>query len=166
MSIALFLGRFQPFHNGHMEVVRKILEEHSFVKIAIGSSQYSNTKENPFSAEERTDMIHAALEADGITQFETVFVPDIHDKFAYAEHVKDRVGMFDAVYACESNLTKNLFKEAGYDTEIMKRIDDISSTEIRELMKQSGNEWKSLVPEAVVAVLEDINYLKIVKDAR
>ncbi|MEM0023032.1 MAG: adenylyltransferase/cytidyltransferase family protein, partial [Archaeoglobaceae archaeon] len=47
---ALFIGRFQPYHLGHHEVVKKILEEVDELIIGIGSAQESHSLENPFTA--------------------------------------------------------------------------------------------------------------------
>ena len=57
----LIIGRFQPFHNGHMEVLRKIFAECDHVIIGIGSAQYSHTDKDPFTAGERYHMIAEAL---------------------------------------------------------------------------------------------------------
>ena len=45
---ALFIGRFQPFHNGHLNVIKTLLENHKEVVVVIGSAQEENTAENPF----------------------------------------------------------------------------------------------------------------------
>lgn len=163
MTIALFLGRFQPFHNAHLEVVKKILKEHSFVKIAIGSSQYSNTKDNPFSAEERSDMIHAAIERADLTQFETTLVPDIHSDPDYVAHVEKLVGKFDVVYACDNKNTEKLFKAVGYKVVTMNRIDDISSTKIRNYIIKDSDKWEKLVPESVVKIMKKMKAEKRIK---
>ena len=47
---ALYIGRFQPFHLGHLHIVKYILEVSKEVIIAIGSSG-SHTVHNPFTAE-------------------------------------------------------------------------------------------------------------------
>ena len=44
MSRALFIGRFQPFHNAHLADIKKILKENDEVLIAIGSSQEKTQK--------------------------------------------------------------------------------------------------------------------------
>lgn len=53
----LYVGRFQPIHIGHEAVIRKMFEECDQVIIAIGSSQESGTKKNPFTFEQRADLI-------------------------------------------------------------------------------------------------------------
>ncbi|MGF3523208.1 MAG: adenylyltransferase/cytidyltransferase family protein, partial [Candidatus Bathyarchaeia archaeon] len=58
----LYVGRFQPFHLGHLDAIQKILEEVEEIVIVIGSSQYSHNIHNPFTAGERLVMIRKALE--------------------------------------------------------------------------------------------------------
>ena len=60
-KIALFIGRFQPLHHGHIYVLKRILESSDILKIGIGSSQLSNLKDDPFTSEERKQFINAAL---------------------------------------------------------------------------------------------------------
>jgi len=59
---AFFIGRFQPFHLGHMEVLRKILKEVEELIVGVGSAQESHTIENPFTAGERILMVSRALD--------------------------------------------------------------------------------------------------------
>lgn len=53
----LYIGRFQPIHIGHESIIRKMLNECERVIIAIGSAQESGTAKNPFSLEQRADLI-------------------------------------------------------------------------------------------------------------
>ena len=48
-EIGSIVGRFQPFHNGHLKLLQNILKQVKFLKIGIGSSQFSNLPDNPFS---------------------------------------------------------------------------------------------------------------------
>jgi nicotinamide-nucleotide adenylyltransferase len=50
MLKALFIGRFQPLHLGHLDALKQISKEE--IIIGIGSSQYSGTKENPYNFEQ------------------------------------------------------------------------------------------------------------------
>ena len=57
MKKGLILGRFQPFHFGHLELIKSIINEGIETIICIGSAQYSHTRENPFTVEERRKML-------------------------------------------------------------------------------------------------------------
>jgi nicotinamide-nucleotide adenylyltransferase len=55
------VGRFQPFHIGHLALARQILGECDELVIAIGSAQFNFIEKDPFTAGERVVMIHGAL---------------------------------------------------------------------------------------------------------
>jgi nicotinamide-nucleotide adenylyltransferase len=57
----LMLGRFQPFHKGHLALTKQILSECDELVIIIGSAQFNFIDKDPFSAGERVLMIHKAL---------------------------------------------------------------------------------------------------------
>ncbi len=63
---AFIIGRFQPFHKGHLEIIKTILKDNDHVIIGIGSAQFSHTLTNPFTAGERYLMISNTLEANNI----------------------------------------------------------------------------------------------------
>ncbi len=60
-DVAVFIGRFQPFHNGHLSVVLKAKEIADTVLIIIGSVDKPRTYKNPFSFDERKEMIEKSL---------------------------------------------------------------------------------------------------------
>jgi nicotinamide-nucleotide adenylyltransferase len=153
---ALLIGRFQPFHRGHLEVVRKIARECSSVTIGIGSAQYSHTPENPFTAGERHLMISSALEEDGIGNYYLVPVVDINRYAVWVAHVVSMVPPFEVVYT-NNPLTRRLFAEAGFevrDSPMFNRA-AYSGTEIRRRIV-AGEDWQELVPPSVAAAIEDL----------
>ena len=64
MKRGLIVGRFQPYHAGHHNSVKKILQEVDELVIVVGSSDNSHTVPNPFTAGERIEMISCCLKAD------------------------------------------------------------------------------------------------------
>ncbi|TRO53847.1 hypothetical protein E2P63_01960 [Candidatus Bathyarchaeota archaeon] len=76
----LYVGRFQPFHLGHLEAIKDVLKEAEELVIVIGSAQYSHNINNPFTAGERLVMIRRTLlEADiDYSRLWVVPVPDVH----------------------------------------------------------------------------------------
>jgi nicotinamide-nucleotide adenylyltransferase len=162
--MALLIGRFQPFHKGHLLIIKKILEEADELIIVIGSSQYSATKENPFSAAEREEMIRRALKTEGVSGFQVYKIPDINDDDLYPGHVRRLVPKFDRVYS-GNDLVQHLFKASGKDVRKINLIKgtEYSGTEIRKRMIKD-RKWEQLVPEAVLEYLKEIKGVERVKE--
>lgn len=57
----VFIGRFQPFHNGHLAVVNDALSQVDKLIIVIGSANTAKNVKNPWSAKQRQDMIFNCL---------------------------------------------------------------------------------------------------------
>ncbi|MBI5392634.1 nicotinamide-nucleotide adenylyltransferase [Candidatus Woesearchaeota archaeon] len=157
---ALFIGRFQPFHLGHLQIVKQIIKEQGSIVLAIGSSQESNTQENPFTAEERKEMIEQVLNAEKISykNYTICFVPDLGKHDRWVEHVIRITGKIDVVYT-GSILTKRLFSDKGYKIIDLPRIKDISATIIRERLADDKDITK-FVHSKVLEFLKRINAWK------
>jgi len=155
----LFVGRFQPFHKGHLEVIEKIMKEADELVIVVGSSQYSHRLDNPFTAGERITMIREALKEEGIhmSRIWIIPVPDVHQHALWVSQIVGYSPKFDVVYANEP-LTRRLFIEAGFNVESMPLINRevYLATEIRERM-QDGENWQELVPSSVAKFIEEID---------
>lgn len=68
MSLGVMLTRAQPFHNGHMSLLEKILNENDKALILIGSSEKSGTERNPFPVVIREFFIRTMLSNSDITR--------------------------------------------------------------------------------------------------
>jgi len=62
----VFIGRFQPFHAGHMKVVERALEESENLIMVLGNHDSPRTPRNPFTTDERIKIIRSALNVDQI----------------------------------------------------------------------------------------------------
>ncbi len=155
MTTALFIGRFQPFHCGHLKALEYILEKNESVLLMLGSAQESNTWDNPFSAKERIQMISAVLMRAGLAGKATLVpVTDIGDNKLWVGHVKTHVPAFDCVHS-NNPLVKKLFREAGYavfDTSSFDR-GRLEGVKIRALIAES-KPWEERVPPEVAAYLK------------
>ena len=154
----VFVGRFQPFHKGHLEVVKKIDKEVDEIVIIVGSSQYSHRLDNPFTAGERMTMIRKALEETGI-QLQKIWiipVPDVHQHALWVSQIVGYAPKFDVVYSNEP-LTSRLFSEAGFKVKPLAFIkrEIYLATEIRKRMLNK-EQWKELVPTSVAQFIEEI----------
>ncbi len=154
----LLVGRFQPFHRGHLSVVREIrtLRPEEPLLLGLGSAQASYTWENPFTAGERTEMIARALAEAGLTGVTTVPLVDIDRHALWVAHVESLLPPFDRVYT-NNPLTRLLFERAGYVVEgpPMFERERYEGARIRSRMA-AGEEWSDLVPPATASYLESI----------
>ena len=153
---ALFIGRFQPYHNGHHLVVQGMTKLAGRIIIGIGSSDKSGTMENPFTAQERKEMIQRALQADDIIpMFDINFVelPDVGDDQKWADQVLELVGKVDKVWTGNEH-TKKCF-EGRIEIQNIKEVPGIESTQIRDLMKKGGD-WEDKVPTEIARAIKEI----------
>lgn len=160
----MFLGRFQPPHLGHIEVLEEISHEIDRLLIVVGSSQYSHTPENPFTAGERVWMLDESLMERDI-HATIIPVPDIHRNSLWVSHVETFTPPFDVCYM-NNPLPTRLFKEAGYEVRSFELVDRdrYEATKIRELMQEDGDAWKELVPEPVARIVDQIDGVQRLTD--
>lgn len=68
MKKACFVLRAEPFHNGHLHIVKSALESgFDYVQLVIGSANRCCSPKNPFSFEDRKQMIRLSLDIEGLT---------------------------------------------------------------------------------------------------
>lgn len=156
---ALFVGRFQPFHHGHLYAVRSILEEADELVIIVGSAQMSHELDNPFTAGERIEMTRRALDAAGIDRrrYMLIPIPDAPAHRVWVSQVESQTPKFDIVFTNQP-LTRRLLRETGYpvrDIEMYKR-EQYEATEIRRRIL-AGEDWKAIVPDEVHRYLKEID---------
>ena len=160
---ALFIGRFQPFHNGHFQAIQYILKKYDEIVIGIGSSQYSHTVDNPFTSDERIEMIEVTLKSKNITNFKIILIPDIHNPPKWVDHVLSIYSDFDVVVT-NSNLTKKLFSEKGYkviETPVYSKEKYSGRVIRRRIVK--NEDWKDSIPNKVIDVIKKIDGVNRIK---
>jgi nicotinamide-nucleotide adenylyltransferase len=156
MKRGFYIGRFQPYHNGHQSVLEHIADEVDEIVIGVGSAQLSHTPDNPFTAGERVLMITRSL-ASLDCPFYVIPIEDIKRNALWVAHVQSMTPPFDLCYS-SNPLVVQLFKEAGVKvlSPSMYERDTHSGTEIRRRML-NNQPWKNLVPPAVADVIKEID---------
>lgn len=154
----LLIGRFQPFHLGHIHCVQHILSKLPEVIVAIGSAQFSHTLHNPFTAGERITMIRLALDEAKVdaTKYYIIPIRDLRIHDLWVPHLVSQTPRFEVVFSNEP-ITSRLFKEAGFRVEPIPFLDreTYSATEIRERVVKGGS-WETLVPNSVAKYIKSI----------
>ena len=153
----LLIGRFQPFHLGHLDAVLFGLSRTENLFICIGSSNKSNEKKNPFSAEERREMIISSIESSMIDRIKIFDIPDVDNHEKWTFEIDRIVPKYEVVFT-NNEFTKTLFEKRQMNVipVILKDREKFSGTNIRQLITEDKN-WQDLVPEGTQKVLDKIN---------
>ncbi|CCQ37965.1 MULTISPECIES: nicotinamide-nucleotide adenylyltransferase [Halobacteriales] len=155
MTRGFYIGRFQPYHEGHHAMVDRIREEIDELVVGIGSADQSHTVRNPFTAGERIMMITKALAEFEMTTY-AVPIEDLNRNSVWVSHVQSMSPNFDVAYS-NNPLVVRLFEEAGIEVRQspMFQREEFEGTEVRTRMA-AGGDWESLVPRTVAEVIGEI----------
>lgn len=143
----LLIGRFQPFHLGHLDALRFALSKVDKLWIGLGSSNKPLQKNNPFSAEERREMILSSIDESMKQRIQIYFIPDLENHIKWIEFIDTLVPKFDTVFT-NDELTRHLYSKR--DVQVLPipfvKRDILSGTNIRDTII-SDQKWEDLVPE-------------------
>ncbi len=161
----MLVGRMQPMHKGHLQVIKRILQEVEEVIIVIGSAQLSHTIKDPFTAGERMMMLSKALAENKIPASNYYIIPvqDIGCNSVWVAHMEMLTPPFEHVYSGNS-LVQRLFNEKGYQVTqppLFNR-EMYSGTEVRRRML-SDEDWQKLLPKSVTDVIYEIDGISRIK---
>ena len=157
-KVALFIGRFQPFHNGHLYSLKKCFEIAEKVIVGVGSSQESGTENNPWDYQTRKKMVESLR---GLS-LKVVAVPDLFNDQKWGEQIMRLIKEAgyepgEVVGVGNNDWTNRILKARGitvYETGFYKR-DELEGVKIRTLFNEGDESWKGRVPKAVVKYLEE-----------
>ncbi len=153
----LLIGRFQPFHLGHLEALRFALSKVEKLWIGLGSSNKPLQKNNPFSAKERKEMILSSIDDSMRNKIEVYFIPDFEDHKKWIENIDTIVPKFDIVFT-NDEMTKHLYSKLQTKVDVIPftKRDTLSGTNIRDLIL-CDQPWEELVPDGTRNFLNEIN---------
>ncbi|MCC7197811.1 nicotinamide-nucleotide adenylyltransferase [Candidatus Peregrinibacteria bacterium] len=158
---ALFIGRFQPFHKGHLSVVEQAVKENTHLYIGIGSTQYNYEPYNPLTTSERIQLIEAALKEAKIPRekYSIIPVPNIENFALWPRHVELYIPPFQKLYT-GSSIVAELFHDYNktlkkpYEIIPVQKTYKICSTEIRTAMLKN-KPWEKHVAQATAKLLNE-----------
>jgi nicotinamide-nucleotide adenylyltransferase len=163
---ALFIGRFQPFHFGHLHAIETILTECDELILVVGSAQMSHQRDNPFTAGERIEMIRGALAESKIPsdRYMIIPIPDAPAHRVWVSAVESQTPRFDMVFSNQS-LTRRLLIEAGYEVHSIELFQrgKFEASDIRRRILE-GRDWSELVPSQVYKVVQEIDGENRIRD--
>lgn len=143
----LLIGRFQPFHLGHLKALQFALSKVDKLWVGLGSSNKPVQKNNPFSAEERKQMILSSIDNTMKEKISIYFIPDLDNHVKWIEKIDTIVPKFDIVFS-NDELTKHLYSKRSVQVIAIPFLNRnvLSGTNIRDLII-SDQKWDNLVPQ-------------------
>lgn len=166
MSRGIMIGRFQPPHKGHIEVIKEILKDVDYLIVGLGSAQLSHEIDDPFTAGERILMLNRALVESNIdlSKVYTIPIPDVNNNALWVSNVLSFSPPFSIVYS-GNPLVKRLFKERNFKVKTPPLFNrkEYRGAEIRKRILED-EKWENLVPEGVKNIIEEIGGTKRLKD--
>jgi nicotinamide-nucleotide adenylyltransferase len=168
LRVGLLVGRFQPFHLGHLAAVKFALKRVDYLYIVVGSAQRNHERDNPFTAGERIEMIKAALDGNGVNPSRWMAIPiaDTDSHSLWVSSVESMAPRFDVVFTNDA-LTFLLFKEEGRDVKAVPYLDRerYSATNVRDRILER-KDWESLVPKQVAKLVKEFGGVERVRQLK
>jgi nicotinamide-nucleotide adenylyltransferase len=168
MRVGLLVGRFQPFHFGHLAAVRFALKRVDYLYVVVGSAQKSHERDNPFTAGERISMIKDALDGSGVdpSKWMAIPIPDADSHSLWVSSVESMVPKFDVVFTNDA-LTYLLFEEEGIEVKSVPFLDRkrFSATNVRDRILER-KDWQHLVPPQVAKLVMKFGGVERVRELR
>jgi len=152
----LLIGRFQPFHLGHLDAIHFALSKVEKLWLGIGSTNKPPQKNNPFSADERKEMILGSLNDTILKKIQIYYIPDLENHLKWIENIDSILPEFDIVFT-NDELTEHLYskRKTNVISVPFTQRDSFSGTNVREKIL-SDQKWEHLVPEGTKKILDRI----------
>ena len=150
MSSAFTIGRFQPFHRDHKKLIQMMMEK--FDRIYVGINTLSGSYLNPFTFEERAEMIQHSL---GLPVF------PVHNTKNLGK-LKENICRYvpsNSVFCTRTRINAIFYRILGFEVQYWKR-DGISSSYLRSLIFNDDEKWKSYVDKEIVQIIERVEVKK------
>jgi len=163
-------GRFQPFHNGHLEYLRAARD--LCVTLIVGitnpdptaiveepTSEHRHLPEsNPYTYFERLLMVREVLRDEGVPDQRSIIIPfpvNSPDRWRY--YLPMNAVHYLRVFSDWEQSKVDRLRESGYRAEVLHPgiTKEIEASEVRRRMA-NGEDWHPLVPAAVVRVIESL----------
>ena len=165
---ALIFGRFQPFHKGHVAIVKWALNECGFDEIVflVGMASENYTPRNPFTAGERIEMIRLSMADVGIplSKVITATIQTLETSIGSVHYVLSYVPRVDTLLTRNPVISK-IFMDAGIKVAqppLFNRS-EWRGERIRKLMAIGDPRWKDAVTPSTAEFIEDIGGVERVK---
>ena len=165
LDYIVFVGRMQPPHAAHIEIIYQALQQANKVIVLIGSADQPRTIENPWLWHERGEMIKVCFSTEQQHNIKIRGIPDAHSDNAWVVSVQDTVNDIikqDGIKDPSIRLIGHKKDFTSFYIDMFPQwnpievdnIDDIHATDIRKKMFERGTVTSNDIPKSIVRYLE------------
>jgi nicotinamide-nucleotide adenylyltransferase len=165
-------GRFQPFHNGHLEYLRGVAARSDEVFVGITNPDPQRIKEeqsdplrhlpesNPFTYVERLLMVEAVAEDEGIRVHVIPF--PVNEPELWPAYVPAGVTQYLRLFSEWGGTKLERMREAGYDVVVLDEgvEKELSGADVRAALRED-RDWETLVPPGVARVIRSLERIPV-----
>lgn len=151
----LLIGRFQPFHKGHLYLIKKALEYVDSLVIGVGSINEVSA-DNPLPLTERLQILSFITHQEHCDEKKISFIPleDFPDDNDWLANVEKKVGQIDVIIG-NNTWVNGIFEKAGYKViriPYYKR-ELYEGKQIRSLIHQQ-KPWEDRIPSSALPLIK------------
>jgi nicotinamide mononucleotide adenylyltransferase len=165
-------GRFQPFHNGHLQYLLAAKERCRFLWVGITQSDIralnssphdphrGGSSNNPFTFFERLEMVTAALVTAGVSQCEFGVIPfPVDTPDLLPDFLPTTVPILTTIYDDWNRYKVQSLRQVGYDVQILWESNrkPAEGVQVRRLTVAGNEGWRDLVPTTTAVLLDRLN---------
>lgn len=165
-------GRFQPFHNGHLEYLRGAAARSDEVFVGITNPDPTRIKEessdplrhlpesNPFTYVDRLLMVQAVADDEGLRVHVIPF--PVNEPDLWPAYVPPGVTQYLRLFSEWGGTKLDRMREAGYEVVVLDEGIEkgISGADVRAAIR-AGAEWEALVPPGVARVIRSLERVAV-----
>ena len=163
-------GRFQPFHNGHLEYLRGAAERCDEILIGITNPDPERIRpeasdparhlpeSNPYTYFERLLMVKAAAADLSLDPDQVHVIPfPVNEPELWPAYVPAGVTQYLRLFSEWGGTKLERLREAGYDVVVLDEGAEkrVSGADVREAMR-TGGDWEALLPPGVARVIKSL----------
>jgi cytidyltransferase-like protein len=163
-------GRFQPFHNGHLEYLRGAAQRSGEIFVGITNPDPTRVRpeaadperhlpeSNPYTYWERALMAKAAARDLGLDLAYVHVIPfPVNEPELWHAYVPEGVTQYLRLFSEWGGTKLDRMREAGYEVVVLDEgaEKEISGAEVRAALREGGD-WETLVPPGVAEVLRSL----------
>jgi nicotinamide-nucleotide adenylyltransferase len=165
-------GRFQPFHNGHLEYLRGAAARSDEVFVGITNPDPARIREepsdplrhlpesNPFTYVERLLMVQAVAEDEEIRVHVIPF--PVNEPELWPAYVPPAITQYLRLFSEWGGTKLERMREAGYEVVILDEgvEKQVSGADVRAAIR-AGGDWEALVPRGVARVIRSLERVAV-----